>query len=174
MTGSKFPLETELVYSSDSDGGIVDEVNSPASAEMRGHQGTSTMKSQNEIKTGALQQQTNLDVKKQKSEVPPSQIKVQQAAQKQDDDDYKDSEDESEDDFGANDSRSSYSGQIPEEIASDVGPTPTNLNSSAKLTDNLLSPSFIPKESKKKSKLDILLQEIFTEQQRILIMPLVT
>ena len=45
MTGSKFPLETELVYSSDSDGGIVDEVNSPASAEMQGQKGTSTMKS---------------------------------------------------------------------------------------------------------------------------------
>ncbi len=55
MTGSKFPMEMELVYSSDSDDGIADEVNE--NGQLDDAQKEATYKSAKVAKTTAVEQQ---------------------------------------------------------------------------------------------------------------------
>ena len=94
MTGSKFPLETELVYSSDSDDEQV-----PTDKDFREQEGQATLKSADAVQkvSASLANQ----VKQRLSD--PNQYN--QGAQAEKDDDYS-----SDDEFGANESRSEYSG----------------------------------------------------------------
>lgn len=126
MTGSKFPMETELVYSSDSDedgGQIADEVNRNKDNIDKSSEGPAkeaTFKSAGQVNHQApMHQQHPIDVQPMRQHssdaVKPDAKNFNSAPQpattqsqgNNQEDNYSDDDDD--DDFGANESRSEYS-----------------------------------------------------------------